>query len=721
MGGTRGPSWIFSISFLLFLLLLMLYPTTLQALGPGTNGTELAWRSNVTRIYPELKPFVYASSQYVHDHPNHTSLDGFERRTCTFLENVLLTHHLSQGPFLPCSTLNQTLVMLAKGTLLGTGQDQRPPNGLTDSLKVFYRHIISHLLFDIQKSNLTRQYDVYLIRQYLEKYIMTRPDIVSNLILPNYIRAGQVLPAGHVVPPHFANRSRAVQANYERALDTYIFTPMDRLLEQSTSTLKPFLGGATKPDRRLLPRVLRAASDTEYRVIQDKMVNEEEKTLAVALERRNFTISEKLGQGAFFEAFKLHANGREYTLKWSPCDHASNLPTRQGETAEEALEKKLVEFYMSDAIPDHPQLIHNLMYGVMSLENTTFSGSVSAKVKEKTFSGKKGIAFVYNFVETSLSDILLKAKEKAVQEKAQASDSGFLPSFLSRTQTSTKTPPSLRNRDKQWILRGIFEAVAHLHDHMVVHYDLNPKNVLVDMNSKAVKVADMGAAMVFNYPGHHDWERPMVDILGTPHFMPPEILLGREDMPYENDIWSLGIILAQVILERHPIMELDEAGDAYLSQYYGDPFAALISLMTVLDISYTEPYFKSLPYYFSFYLKFAHKESIDELPDTIRDILDNKHPFMDELKAKDPLAADLVSLLLQIRPEDRISVREALRHPYFTVPIHEVIRPPREVYRHAILSVMLMSCFIVLLLLFVIYLYKCCYMDPPRDPHHETG
>uniref|UniRef100_A0A0D6R0J1 Protein kinase domain-containing protein n=1 Tax=Araucaria cunninghamii TaxID=56994 RepID=A0A0D6R0J1_ARACU len=84
------------------------------------------------------------------------------------------------------------------------------------------------------------------------------------------------------------------------------------------------------------------------------------------------------------------------------------------------------------------------------------------------------------------------------------------------------------------VMRGLMEAVAFCHRKGVAHRDLKPDNVLFADN--IVKLADFGQASSFS-PGEG-----MSGIVGTPYYVAPEVLEGKE-YDQKVDVWSAGVIL----------------------------------------------------------------------------------------------------------------------------------------------------------------------------------
>ncbi|KAJ4955080.1 hypothetical protein NE237_011863 [Protea cynaroides] len=85
------------------------------------------------------------------------------------------------------------------------------------------------------------------------------------------------------------------------------------------------------------------------------------------------------------------------------------------------------------------------------------------------------------------------------------------------------------------IMLPLMEAIAHCHRRGVAHRDIKPDNILFDGRNR-LKLADFGSAEFF-----HDG-RSMRGIVGTPYYVAPEVLSGR-DYNEKVDIWSAGVIM----------------------------------------------------------------------------------------------------------------------------------------------------------------------------------
>ena len=105
----------------------------------------------------------------------------------------------------------------------------------------------------------------------------------------------------------------------------------------------------------------------------------------------------------------------------------------------------------------------------------------------------------------------------------------------------------------------VCEAVAEAHALGIIHRDLKPRNLFVTtgVDGRAlVKVLDFGISK-FTAPGGPDSLRQMSltrtnDVMGSPMYMSPEQLRSSRRVDERSDIWSLGVILYEMLTGRVP-------------------------------------------------------------------------------------------------------------------------------------------------------------------------
>ncbi|CAN6657180.1 cyclin-dependent protein kinase Pho85p [Trichomonascus vanleenenianus] len=173
-------------------------------------------------------------------------------------------------------------------------------------------------------------------------------------------------------------------------------------------------------------------------------------------------------------------------------------------------------------------------------------------------------------------------------------------------------------------------GIMFCHDNRVLHRDLKPQNLLIN-NKGQLKLADFGLARAFGIPVN-TFSNEVV----TLWYRAPDVLLGSRTYSTSIDIWSAGCILAEMFTGR-PLFPGTSNEDQLLK---------IFNVMGTPN-EQTWPGVSSLP-------NFHHKFPI-YAPQDLRAIV----PQIE------PMALELLVLLLQMRPENRITARQALQHPWF--------------------------------------------------------
>lgn len=164
-------------------------------------------------------------------------------------------------------------------------------------------------------------------------------------------------------------------------------------------------------------------------------------------------------------------------------------------------------------------------------------------------------------------------------------------------------------QDAKTLLRNLLEAVCYIHGKGIMHRDLKPENILLVSKTSHtdIKISDFGLAKV-----SRDYPRRLPrshSICGSDFYLAPEVI-KQEEYGREIDIWSAGVI-------------------------------------TYVLMSGSLPFFHTV----------LHK--------LYRQIVERDLVFPDKVwKNVSKGAQDFILRTLQVRPGDRLTAEQAMKHPW---------------------------------------------------------
>ncbi|KAL1924706.1 uncharacterized protein VTP21DRAFT_4360 [Calcarisporiella thermophila] len=200
---------------------------------------------------------------------------------------------------------------------------------------------------------------------------------------------------------------------------------------------------------------------------------------------------------------------------------------------------------------------------------------------------------------------------------------------------------SLTEAHYQTFIHQILAGLKYIHSANVLHRDLKPGNIFVNANCE-LRIGDFGLARnCVDKPDDED-SGFMTEYVATRWYRAPEIMLSFRSYTKAIDIWSVGCIFAELLGGRTLFKGRD-----YVDQ--------LNQILGVLGKPDDETIARVGSNRVRNYLK--------GLPNT------QKVPFARIYPKADLKAIDLLDSLLAFDPSKRITVQQALEHPYLA-PFH---------------------------------------------------
>jgi WD40 repeat protein len=125
----------------------------------------------------------------------------------------------------------------------------------------------------------------------------------------------------------------------------------------------------------------------------------------------------------------------------------------------------------------------------------------------------------------------------------------FVPGAQTILDYATNT--GMRRRYRLVLFATVCDAIQHAHHMGVIHRDLKPSNILVDSEGHS-KVIDFGVACATDQELRLTVQGTGMGLLGTPLYMSPEQLAEPGRIDARADIYSLGVVLYELLCERLP-------------------------------------------------------------------------------------------------------------------------------------------------------------------------
>lgn len=196
--------------------------------------------------------------------------------------------------------------------------------------------------------------------------------------------------------------------------------------------------------------------------------------------------------------------------------------------------------------------------------------------------------------------------------------------------TGTRRTLLTEDRIKLYVYQ-LIKAICHMHENGIFHRDIKPENIL--MIQDRLKLADFGSCR-----GIYS-KQPFTEYISTRWYRAPECLLTDGYYSYKMDMWGVGCVFFE-IMTLFPLFPGNNEADQVhkIHNMLGTPTPEILAKFK-----------KNASKHMNFNFPTSRGTDLSRLlpPNT------------------SPQCIDIMKRLLEYNPEDRITAKQALQHPYF--------------------------------------------------------
>ncbi|CAD8071893.1 unnamed protein product [Paramecium sonneborni] len=217
-----------------------------------------------------------------------------------------------------------------------------------------------------------------------------------------------------------------------------------------------------------------------------------------------------------------------------------------------------------------------------------------------------------------------------------------------------KSDQVLTDEHIQLFLYQILRGLKYLHTAGILHRDLKPRNLLLNRNCD-LKICDFGLGRAMADPTSSNNANIMTYYVETRWYRAPELLVSFKNYTPAVDMWSVGCILAELLL-RKPFLR-------------GDSTKRQVKLIFELLGTPNDNYIQS----------FQDEKVQNNLRKVIKETGPKQGIPLEQLfKNASKNALDLLRKLLTFDYHQRITVQQALEHPYLAQLHFEADEPSAQ-------------------------------------------
>lgn len=321
---------------------------------------------------------------------------------------------------------------------------------------------------------------------------------------------------------------------------------------------------------------------------------------------------------------------------------------------------RMVDFTMS-ADYELFDIVGEGAYGVVASGRHVPTGTLVAVKKIHPFERSlfcmrtlREIKLLKNFSNENIISILDIQRPKSLDE---LNDVYIVQELMDTDLSRIIRSQPLSDDHCQYFTYQLLRALKVLHSADVLHRDLKPGNLLVNSNCD-LKICDFGLARSAQPHTESSAAGFMTEYVATRWYRAPEIMLTYQHYTKAIDMWAVGCIIAEMI----------GGVPLFPGKDYIDQLALILEVVGTPD---NDQYF---------YIKSRRaRHHMKSLPFHVR------KDFRVMFPEANPLALDLIDRLLVFDPTSRMTVEEALMHPYvanYHEPLDEPTAPrlPRDFF-----------------------------------------
>ena len=200
--------------------------------------------------------------------------------------------------------------------------------------------------------------------------------------------------------------------------------------------------------------------------------------------------------------------------------------------------------------------------------------------------------------------------------------------------------PTLTDLDIRYYIFQLLKALEYAHSRGIMHRDVKPHNVMIDPESKTLRLIDWGLAE-FYHP-----TVPYNVRVASRYYKGPELLVDFQEYDYSLDMWSLGCMFAGMIFMKDTFFHGRDNDDQ------------LVKIVKVLGNEEFIPYLNKYSIKLDTKFKELISNPIKKVPFESFITEQNKH-------LANPEAISFLSKLLRYDHLERYTCQEAMQDPYF--------------------------------------------------------